>query len=120
MECHGENRFQGRDPFLVGGHHRSHDQNVGDFADFRNLNIKGQEGEVDPASVTADGLTEGDQHSQNKGVDLETLMGEDSALANNSFAQMVRAEGEDAAEANVRNCVASINENGEIIRNFAA
>ena len=58
--------------------------------------------------------------SQNKGVDLETLMGEDSALANNSFAQMVREEGEDAAEANVRNCVASINENGEIIRNFAA
>lgn len=58
--------------------------------------------------------------SQNKGVDLETLMGDESVLANNSFARMVQNEGEDAAEASIRNCVASINENGEIIRSFAA
>lgn len=58
--------------------------------------------------------------SENKGVDLETLMGDNSVLANNSFARMVQSEGEDAAEASIRNCVASINENGEIIRSFAA
>lgn len=58
--------------------------------------------------------------SQNKGVDLETLMGDNSVLANNSFARIVQSEGEDAAEASIRNCVASINENGEIIRSFAA
>lgn len=58
--------------------------------------------------------------SQNVGVDLATLMNENSQLANNSFAQNVMANGEEAAEANIRNCVTSINENGEIIRSFVA
>ena len=58
--------------------------------------------------------------NQNRGVDLETLMNEKSELANNSFARMVQEQGEAQAEANIRSAVASINENGEIIRNFAA
>ena len=58
--------------------------------------------------------------SQNVGVDLATLMGEDSQLYNNSYAQNVMANGEANAEASIRGCVTSINENGEIIRSFAA
>ena len=57
--------------------------------------------------------------SQNVGVDLATLMGEDSQLYNNSYAQNVMANGEANAEASIRGCVTSINENGEIIRSFA-
>lgn len=58
--------------------------------------------------------------NQNRGVDIETLLNQQSELANNTYAQMVRNQGEDAAEASIRGCVASINESGEIIRNFAA
>ena len=57
--------------------------------------------------------------SQNVGVDLATLMKEDSQLYNNSFARNVAANGEANAAASIRGCVTSINENGEIIRNFA-
>lgn len=58
--------------------------------------------------------------NQNKGVDLETLMQGESKLANNSYARIVEAQGEEKAEASIRQCVATINENGEIIRSFAA
>ena len=58
--------------------------------------------------------------NQNVGVDLATLMQGNSRLANNSFAQSVMANGADAAEADIRRCVTSINENGEIIRGFVA
>ena len=58
--------------------------------------------------------------SQNVGVDLATLMNEDSQLYNNSYAQNVMANGESNAEASMRGCVMSINEHGEIVRNFAA
>lgn len=55
---------------------------------------------------------------QNRGVDLETLMQEGSQLYNNSFAQMVRDQGEESAEAYMSQCVTRIAENGEIIRDF--
>lgn len=55
---------------------------------------------------------------QNVGVDIDTLLKQDSALANNSFARMVKEQGEESAAAVMHNCVASINENGEIIRSF--
>lgn len=58
--------------------------------------------------------------SQNQGIDLETLLKEDSRLADNSYAQMVQSQGEEKAEAILRQCVATINENGEIIRSFDA
>lgn len=58
--------------------------------------------------------------NQNRGVDLETLLKQQSDLADNSYAQMIRTQGEEQAEAHIRSCVASINENGEIIRDFAA
>jgi len=58
--------------------------------------------------------------NQNKGVDLETLLNEKSELADNTYAHMVHTQGEEQAEAMLRDCVASINENGEIIRDFAA
>ena len=56
--------------------------------------------------------------NQNRGVDIETLLKENSELANNSVAQMARTQTEEQIEANMRNCVATINENGEIIRSF--
>ena len=58
--------------------------------------------------------------NRNRGVDLETLMQEGSELYNNSFAQMVRDQGEEQAEATISQCVTRIAENGEIIRSFAA
>ena len=58
--------------------------------------------------------------NQNRGVDIDTLLNQKSELADNSFARMVQSQGEEQAEATLRGCVASINENGEIIRNFAA
>jgi hypothetical protein len=56
--------------------------------------------------------------NQNRGVDIETLLKENSELADNSVAQMARTQTEEQIEASVRRCVASINENGEIIRSF--
>lgn len=56
--------------------------------------------------------------NQNRSVDLETLLNQKSELADNSYARMVQEKGENGAEAALRGCVASINENGEIIRSF--
>lgn len=56
--------------------------------------------------------------SQNKGVDLESLMNEGSELYNNSYAQSVRDNGEAAADAALRQATTMINEHGEIIRDF--
>lgn len=58
--------------------------------------------------------------NQNRGIDIETLLKENSQLANNSVAQMARTQTEEQIEANMRGCLATINENGEIIRSFAA
>lgn len=58
--------------------------------------------------------------SNNKGVDLEDLMNEGSELYNNSYAQAVRANGEEAADAALRQATTMINERGEIIRDFRA
>lgn len=56
--------------------------------------------------------------NQNRGVDIETLLNQKSELADNSYAQMVQQRGEEGAEAAMRDCVATFNEHGEIIRNF--
>lgn len=56
--------------------------------------------------------------NQNRGVDIETLLNQKSELADNSYARMVQQRGEEGAEAALRDCVATINENGEIIRSF--
>ncbi|MBQ6342098.1 MAG: hypothetical protein IJI41_03125 [Anaerolineaceae bacterium] len=56
----------------------------------------------------------------NRGVDIETLLRNNSKLANNSVAQMARTQSEEQIEATMRKCLATINENGEIIRSFAA
>lgn len=58
--------------------------------------------------------------NQNRGVDIETLLRENSQLADNSVAQMARTQTEEQIEASMRSCLATINENGEIIRSFAA
>lgn len=58
--------------------------------------------------------------SQNKGVDLESLMNEGSELYNNSYAQSVRVNGEAAADEALRQATTMINEHGEIIRDFRA
>lgn len=55
-----------------------------------------------------------------QGVDIDTLLENESSLADNSFARMVQSEGEEQAEANLRGVTATINEHGEIIRSFAA
>lgn len=56
--------------------------------------------------------------SQNKGVDLETLMNEGSELYNNTYAQSVRDDGENVADEALRQATTMINEHGEIIRDF--
>lgn len=56
--------------------------------------------------------------NQNKGVDLESLMDEGSQLYNNSYAQAVRDNGEQVADAALRQATTRIAENGEIIRDF--
>ncbi len=56
--------------------------------------------------------------NQNRSIDLDTLLNQKSELANNSYVQMIQQQGEEGAEATLRGCVASINENGEIIRSF--
>ena len=53
-------------------------------------------------------------------VDIDTLLSMNSQLADNSVAQMAKTQSEEQIEAQMRNCLATINENGEIIRNFAA
>ena len=58
--------------------------------------------------------------SQNAGVSLDSLMGQGSQLYNNSYAQAVRSQGEEAAEAMLRRSATTIAENGETIRNFKA
>lgn len=58
--------------------------------------------------------------SQNRGVDIETLIADHPELASNSYAQYARANGETAAEENIRTATTRINEHGEIIREFAA
>lgn len=55
-----------------------------------------------------------------EGVDIETLLAQESSLADNTFARMVQEKGEDQAEAHLRGVTATINEHGEIIRSFAA
>ena len=47
-------------------------------------------------------------------------MAQGSELYNNSYAQMVRDEGEERAVQTVANAAMRIAENGEIIRDFAA
>lgn len=56
--------------------------------------------------------------NQNRDVDIDTLLNQKSELADNSYAQMVQQRGEEGAEAAMRECVATFNEHGEIIRNF--
>ena len=58
--------------------------------------------------------------NNNRGVDLEDLMNEGSELYNNSYAQAVRDQGEEAADAALRQATTMINERGEIIRDFPA
>ena len=42
-------------------HYGSHNENIGYLANLSHLNIKGDTGKLNPASVTADFFTEGDQ-----------------------------------------------------------
>ena len=56
--------------------------------------------------------------NKNRGVDIETLLQQNSELASNSVAQMARTQSEEQIEASMRGCVTTIAENGEIIRSF--
>lgn len=56
--------------------------------------------------------------NKNPGVDIDTLLREESVLADNSYAHMVQTQGEAQAEAQLRSCVGTVNANGEIIRSF--
>ena len=69
MGAHMGNGPKGGDILLMGGHSRCHNQDKGDLTDLRNLNIKGQKRQVDPASVTADGFAKGDQQRQEQAVE---------------------------------------------------
>ena len=50
---------------LMLGHHRGHNDDIGDFADFGGLNVHREAGKVNPASVAGAVVsTEGNQHQQ--------------------------------------------------------
>lgn len=57
--------------------------------------------------------------SRNAGVDIDTLMAEGNELAGNTYAQAVKANGEQAAQDSLRNAAVTFNEHGEIVRGFA-
>ena len=52
----------------MGIHYRCHNENVGDLADLSHLDVKGNTGEFNPASVTADLFAEGNQQGQDENV----------------------------------------------------
>ena len=56
--------------------------------------------------------------AQNVGTDLATLAAQGSELYDNTYAKAVLANGEQAAQAELRRSVVQIAENGEIIRSF--
>ena len=70
VEHHVHDRGDAGDPVLVGRHDRSHDQDIGDFTNFRRLYVEGQQGEVQPASVTGVVVgAEGDQQKQHENIE---------------------------------------------------
>ena len=69
VEHHVHDRGNAGYVVLVGGHYRCHNQNKGNLADFGRLNIKGQNLEVQPASVTCVVIgSEGDQQQKHEHV----------------------------------------------------
>lgn len=68
MKRHMEHRFDRGYLILMRGHNGGHDQHIGDLADFRYLNVKGQEREPDPALVAVDFYAKRDQKEQKKAV----------------------------------------------------
>ena len=70
MEHHVHDRGDGGDIVLVGSHDRGHDQDIGDLTDLCRLDVEGQQGEVQPASVTGVVVgAEGDQKQQQENVE---------------------------------------------------
>ena len=69
-----ENGFPGGDPFLVGIHYGGHNEDVCNLANLSHLNVEGEEREADPASVTADGETKGNQHSQKQEIENKQVV----------------------------------------------
>ena len=69
MEHHCKNRAYGGNSFFVGIHNGGHNQNVGDFTNLGYLDIKGNTGQLNPASVTADFFTKGNQQGQNQKIE---------------------------------------------------
>ena len=70
MENHLDNGGEFGDVVLVGCHDGGHDDNVGDLTDLRRLNIEGQNGEVQPASVAGAGIrAEGNQQEQQEHIE---------------------------------------------------
>ena len=58
--------------------------------------------------------------NRNRGVNLETLISQDSSLYHNSYANTLLNYGEEEADARLRRGTTRIAENGEIIRSFSA
>ncbi len=70
MQDHVGHGGNGGQLTLVGCHYRCHDQNVGDLTNFRRLDINGEQGNVQPASVTGVVIrAEGDQQRKQEGIE---------------------------------------------------
>ena len=69
VEHHVHDRGNVGQVVLVGCHDRGHDQNICNFTDLGSLDVEGQEREVQPASVTVDGLAKGQQHKEQNTVE---------------------------------------------------
>ena len=70
VKHHVANGCDAGNPVLVGGHNRGHDNNVGNFTDLRRLNIKGNQGNIQPASVTGVVIgAEGNQQQKQENIE---------------------------------------------------
>ena len=70
-----ENRGDGGDLILMGGHYRGHNQNIGDFTDFRRLDVHRHQRDVQPAFVAGAVVgAEGNQQQQQEHIEQHHIV----------------------------------------------
>ena len=95
MEYHMENRGDGGNLILMGGHHRGHNQNIGDFTDFRRLDVHRHQRNVQPALVA--GAVVGAEGNQQQQQELEERTEELKKIMEKEQEDVDRLEGKSLA-----------------------